>query len=194
MERLTKKELRALLEFIKECYPICDRQTFAQRVVSRLSKIVLAENISHNAVKPRMGAYLPSQKKKIEQRVHNHPVIIRHAKTRDNPQGQFHRLGLHNKFYPRSGVKYRTTPRLINQVALNHKGKPRTTHLRPWLWSASLQESSERSFLHSRASRSVVRGKYFAERNQLLVKLLSPHVISRTATDGHPHSAETNSG
>ena len=40
MERLTKKELRALLEFIKECYPICDLETFAQRVVSRLAKIV----------------------------------------------------------------------------------------------------------------------------------------------------------
>jgi hypothetical protein len=34
-----KKEFRALLEFIKECYPICDLETFAQRVVSRLSKI-----------------------------------------------------------------------------------------------------------------------------------------------------------
>jgi len=34
------KELRALLEFIKECYPICDLETFTQRVVSRLSKIV----------------------------------------------------------------------------------------------------------------------------------------------------------
>jgi hypothetical protein len=34
MERLTKKELRALLEFIKKCYPICELETFAQRVVS----------------------------------------------------------------------------------------------------------------------------------------------------------------
>jgi hypothetical protein len=37
MKRLTKKELRALLEFIKECYPISDLETFRQRVVSRLS-------------------------------------------------------------------------------------------------------------------------------------------------------------
>ena len=48
MERLTKKELRALLECIKECYPICDIETFAQRVVSRLSKIVPTEIISYN--------------------------------------------------------------------------------------------------------------------------------------------------
>ena len=150
MERLTKKELRALLEFIKECYPICDRQTFAQRVGSRLSKIVPTEIISHYAVKPRMernacatyphDAYSRPAKKIFEHRVHEHRIFTHDGKTRDNPQGQFDRLGLH-KFYTRSGMKYRTTPRLINQVALNHKGKD------------------------------------FAGRNQLLVTLLSPHII-----------------
>ena len=43
MEGLTKKELWALLECIKECYPICDLETFAQRVVSRLATIVPEE-------------------------------------------------------------------------------------------------------------------------------------------------------
>ena len=52
MERLTKKELRALLESIKECYPNCDLKTFSQRVVSRLSKIVPTENVSHTVVAP----------------------------------------------------------------------------------------------------------------------------------------------
>jgi hypothetical protein len=48
MERLTKKELRALLEFIKKCYPICDLESFAQRVISRLSKLVPTEIVSYN--------------------------------------------------------------------------------------------------------------------------------------------------
>src|SRR5882672_11789458 len=52
MERLTKKELRALLESIKECYPNCDLKTFSQRVVSRLAKVVLTEIISHNGILP----------------------------------------------------------------------------------------------------------------------------------------------
>jgi len=86
-------------------------------------------------------AYSRSAKKIFEQRVHEHRIFTHDGKTRDNPQGQFHRLGLHNKFYPRSGVKYRTTPGLINQVALNHKDKD------------------------------------FPGGKQLLVKLLSPHVI-----------------
>ena len=50
MERLTKAELRALLESIKECYSICDRQSFKQRVLSRLSKIVSTASISHNGI------------------------------------------------------------------------------------------------------------------------------------------------
>ena len=68
-------------------------------------------------------AYTPSQKTIFEPRVRGHPIIIHHAKTRDNPHGQFHRLGLHNKFYPRLVGKYRTAPQLINQGALNHKSK-----------------------------------------------------------------------
>ena len=48
MERLTKKELRALLDFIKECYPICDLDTFRQRIVSRLAKTDPTEIILGN--------------------------------------------------------------------------------------------------------------------------------------------------
>jgi DNA-binding CsgD family transcriptional regulator len=150
MERLTKKELRALLEFIKECYPICDIETFAQRVVSRLSKIVPTE-ISFNGVNPRkernacptypLHAPTSSENKILEQCVREHPVVIHHGKTRDNLHGQLHGLRLHNKFYPRLGVKYRIAPRLIRQFALNRKSKD------------------------------------FAGRDQLLLKLLRPHVF-----------------
>jgi DNA-binding CsgD family transcriptional regulator len=57
VERLTKKELRALLECIKECYRICDLATFARRVISRLSKIVPTEMISHNGVNGGRNAH-----------------------------------------------------------------------------------------------------------------------------------------
>jgi len=85
VERL-KKELRALLEVIKECYPICDLETFRQRVVSRLSKIVSSEILSHNAANPRRrrnaylhhpyAAYTASENKIFEQRMHDHPAFI----------------------------------------------------------------------------------------------------------------------
>src|SRR4029453_13200910 len=114
VERLTKKELRALLECIKECYPICDLETFTQRVVSRLSKIVPAEFISYNGVNPRRrrnvcapyphAAYTPSQKKVFQPRVCEHPAVIHHGTIGEIPQGLFQHLGLTNEFYPRLGV------------------------------------------------------------------------------------------
>ena len=130
MERLTNKEFRALLEFIKECYPICDVETFAQRVVSRLSRIVPPEFISYNGVNPHRRrdacathphatSTTTSQKKIFKPRVGEHPVVIQNGKTREAKHGLFQHLGLHNKFYPRLGVKYRKAPRLTKQVALN---------------------------------------------------------------------------
>jgi len=53
MERLTKLELRALLESIKERYRNCDLETFTQRLVSRLSKIVPTDIIPNDRVNPR---------------------------------------------------------------------------------------------------------------------------------------------
>jgi DNA-binding CsgD family transcriptional regulator len=150
MERLTKTELRALLECIKECYPICDLEGFVQRIVSRFSKIVPTEIISHNGVNRRRrrnacATYPPhvcthSENKIFQLRVRENPVVIYHGKTRETTQGLFQHLRLHNEFYPRLGVKYRITPRLINQVALNYKSKG------------------------------------FARRNQFLLNLLSPHL------------------
>src|SRR3989338_6081098 len=44
-------------------------------------------------------------------------------------------------------------------VHIEKGGKPRTTDLRPWLSGAALWATSEHSSPHSRAGRSVVRGK-----------------------------------
>ena len=138
MERLTKKELRALLEFIKECYLICDLETFSQRVVSRISKIVPTEFISYNGINPRRrrkvcapyphAPYIPSQKKIFKPRVGEHPVVIQNGKIRDNPHGQFDRPGLYNKFYRRLGEKYRLAPRLIREGAVNCRAKNLALH------------------------------------------------------------------
>jgi hypothetical protein len=138
MERLTKKELRALLECIKECYPICDLETFSQRVVSRLSKIVPAEFISYNGVNPWRrrnacahyphAAYTPSQKKIFEPRVRDNPIVIHYGKTRDNPHDQFHRPGLYNKFCRRLGEKYGLAPRFIRESAVNCSAKNLARH------------------------------------------------------------------
>jgi hypothetical protein len=102
MERLTKKELRALLEFTKECYPICDRQTFAQRVGSRLSKIVPSELISHKG-STRAGGMLvrltrvtlPTLLQEEYLRSgHEHRFAIHQQQKRHTTREQFHQLKL----------------------------------------------------------------------------------------------------
>src|SRR5215831_18748405 len=128
--RLTKKELRALLECIKECYLICDLETFAQRVVSRLSKIVSSEIISHNEVKPRkkqnasttyrLHAHTCSENKILEQRVHELPGVSDNGKIGETAQGH---PGLHDNFHPRMEVKYGIVARSLEQVAINCKTK-----------------------------------------------------------------------
>jgi DNA-binding CsgD family transcriptional regulator len=136
MERLTKKELRALLEIIKECYLICDLETFAQRVVSRLSKILPIEIISHNGVHPHAprnvcpAAYPhgASQKKTFAPCMHDQSAVNHRARRHENPQEQLHRLELHNKVYRRFGGKNRLVPALAKDVAVNCKTKNLAVH------------------------------------------------------------------
>ena len=139
MEGVTKKELRALLEFIKECYSICDLETFGQRVALRLSKIVPIEIISHNGVHPRAprnvypaaylhGAYARSQRKTFEPCVHDDPAVNHQASTHENPQEQFHRLELHNKVYRRFDGKNRLMSGFAKGVAVNCKTKNLAVH------------------------------------------------------------------
>jgi hypothetical protein len=109
VERLTKKELRALLEFIKECYPICDVETFGQRVISRLSKRVPKEIIPYNVVNLRRerNAYLPhfhddytpSKNKIFDQRLGKNPVIIQHRKIGDTRGLKIAGLMMRNQFH-----------------------------------------------------------------------------------------------
>jgi len=148
--RLTRRELQALLDFIKDCYPICDLETFSQRVISRLAKIVPTEFIVKNVVKPgkeqnasvtySLHAGSPSKNKNFAQRIREHSIVVCHEKKRDTAQGQFNRLALHGKCHAPSGIKFRIAQRLIKQVPLNRIG-------------------------------NVLGG-----RNQFLLKLLSPHI------------------
>ena len=144
MQRLTNKDLLALLEFIRESYSICDLDTFAQRVISKLSRIVPSEIISYNEVNLRrrrvaclahpQDAYGPAENKIFEQHVDEHPLIMHQRKRRDNralkisdflSQRQFHHLGLYNEFFRRLSVDHQVAvvlpspPPLVVGIALN---------------------------------------------------------------------------
>ena len=129
-----------LLEFIEEYYySICDLETFAHRVASRLSKILPIETISHNGVDPRAprnvypaaclhGAYARSPKKIFEPCVHEHPTANHRARTHENSRLQFHRLELRNKVYRRFAGSNRLLPRRAKDIAVNCKTKNLAVH------------------------------------------------------------------
>ncbi len=166
IERLTKKDLLALLEFIRESYAICDLDTFAHRVISRLSKLVPSEIISYNEVNLRrrrdrylaypQDAYTPAENKIFEQHMQEHPLITHHQKTRDNrafkisdflTRSQYQRLGLYNEFFRPLSMDYQMA------FALPSSG--------PLIVGIALNRSR----------------RDFSERDRLLLNLLSPHLI-----------------
>lgn len=165
MERLTKKDLRTLLEFIKESNGISDLDTFACHVISRLPKIVPSEITTYNEVNPRRRriswvwepSNVPFPEQRIfEQHMHEHPLIKHHQKTRDNralrisdflSQRQFHRLGLYNEFYRPLSVE--------DQMAFALPTPP------PHIIGIALNRSR----------------RNFSERDRLLLNLLRPHLI-----------------
>jgi DNA-binding CsgD family transcriptional regulator len=166
MEQLRKRDLLALLEFIKECYGIYDIDAFAHRVISKLPKIVPSDITSYNEVNPRrkrnhylawpQDAYGPSENRIFEQHMHEHPLIVHNQKTRDTralkisdflTQRKFHRLALYNEFFRPLSVEYQiafglpSPPSLTIGIALNRTRRD------------------------------------FSERDRLLLNLLSPHLI-----------------
>ena len=159
MERLTKKELRTLLECIKECYTIGDLDSFPQRVLSRLAKIVSTEIFLKNSVTPPKSRHTcatyparacsPSVNKILEQRVHQDRASIRTGKAHDTralkitdfPMGHQSRSpGNIQELLTAFGVKNRIPPPIMKQIVLR-------------------------------------KHKDSAVRDQLLIKLLSPHLM-----------------
>lgn len=125
MERLTQQQLRALLEFVRECYACLDRGAFVAHLLRALPKIIPSESISYNEVNSNSGqfhvAMEPSSVRFSEdeqifmRHMSDHPLITHYKQTRDGQalkisdfltQHQFHRLGLYKEFYRRLGVEY----------------------------------------------------------------------------------------
>ena len=151
MERLTKNGLRALLECIKESYPTCDLETFTQRVLSRLAKIVQSKIRRYNELGPppirkyrANGVHRGcsgSEAEPLARDIHKNPPCSHHT---NNPE-----------------------------VAHEHSSKPRldgkfhrTLHLR----HCTAAQSSKNSKPNGRTN-------HFEKRNELLVERLTRYLL-----------------
>ena len=124
MERLTQRDLRALLTFLQDCYAIRSFQYFIPRALSGLRSLVPCELASYSEMNPREesswnvldpeGFVTPEQESVFQQVMHQHPVLTYHLKTKDVHaykisdfigEANFHRLALFGDFYRTFGVE-----------------------------------------------------------------------------------------
>ena len=164
MERLSHKELSALLAFLRGLYAADSRAALAHHIISELPKVLPSDITGYNEVDPVKvkAAYVchpadaPVPEPWIfEQHMRDHPVIGYHQKTRDGraskisdflTRDQFHRTGLYNEFFHKVDVEY--------QISL------------------SFQPQAEIIGISLNRSR-----KDFSERERVILNLLRPHLI-----------------
>lgn len=168
MERLARRDLEALLPYLREIYACSDLEGFASCVVSTLPKVVPSDSVSYAeidlrsrktiavVVDPPMSDDLPEAEKVFERHIHEQP-LVNHQKTGDGralkisdflTRSQWHNLALYNEFYKEiRGIEHQmaialpATAPLLNGVALSRSGKD------------------------------------FSERDRLLLDLLRPHLM-----------------
>lgn len=168
MERLTRNDLEALLDFLRKGYSRLNLEDFRKHILLDLPKLVSSDITTYNEVNLRKQcmvwsrepaeARFPGDEDIFEQHIHEHPLIVHYANKKRDARvlkisdflttRQFHRLGLYNEFFRRLGVEHQIAvplpaPSLLATIgiALN-RGLPD-----------------------------------FTERDRLILSLLRPHLI-----------------
>lgn len=168
MDRLTSKQLRDLLDFLRAGYTCHDQEAFVTHLLSGISTLIPSEVTSYTEIDLRTGpveastrvmpidARFPEDREIFAAHMAEHPIVTYWQQTGDGralkisdflTQRQFHRLGLYREFYRQEGVEDQMTtmlparpPRLIG-IGL-HRGR-----------------------------------RNFSERDRLLLNLLRPHLV-----------------
>lgn len=168
MDRLTPKQLRDLLDFLRAGYTCHDQEAFVTHLLSGISTLIPSEVTSYTEIDLRTGpveastrvmpadARFPEDREIFATHMAEHPIVTYWQQTGDGralkisdflTQRQFHRLGLYQEFYRQEGVEDQMTmmlparpPRMIG-IGL-HRGR-----------------------------------RTFLERDRLLLNLLRPHLV-----------------
>jgi DNA-binding CsgD family transcriptional regulator len=145
VERASRQELLALLEFFQATYAIRDTEAFTTHVLSALSTLIPAEITSYSEldldqrqctlwlVEPSDAA-TPDDQRVFEAHASEQPLIGSYVKTRDGgahknsdflTRSQFHQTALYNEFYRRVRMEHTMAihlpgaPSLIVGIALH---------------------------------------------------------------------------
>lgn len=169
MERLSERDLEALLTFLRGIYARFDPDGLATCIVETLPEVVPSEWTSYNEVDPQsekasviidpMPPDLAGGERPLdvfERHIHEHPLVRYYQRTGDGRAlkvsdfltgSQFHRLGLYNEFFQKIDVEH--------QIAITLPAPP------PLMIGIAVNR----------------RGRDFSERDRLLLDVLRPHLI-----------------
>jgi DNA-binding CsgD family transcriptional regulator len=170
MERLTRGDLRRLLDAVRTLYASADLTAFRARVLSTVPQVVRSDVTGYNEVDPEQGQVtgriepvvgdVGTVLRDFARHMHEHPVLGHVRRTGDGSARkisdfltarQFRRRGLYREFYRPLGIEHQIaislpiSPALVIGIALNR------------------------------------RGRDFSERDRLLLDLLRPHVVQAYA-------------
>src|SRR5688572_2460660 len=130
MERLTKAELRTLLECIRECYSIHDVKTFKQHVLSRLAKIVQSNIRRYNELGPPLvrknrangtqRRCSASEAEPLIRDIYKNPPSSHHRNNPEVAHEHSSKSGLSGQFHRTFGVSHRTAAQSVKESTPNH--------------------------------------------------------------------------
>jgi DNA-binding CsgD family transcriptional regulator len=128
MLRLGRRDLRAVLDCLRMTYAALDLEAFPRQVIAGLRRVVRApfgsyNEIDHRAARIRYvvepaAAQVPHLEMVVRQYLHEQPVVAHYRRTGDGSphklsdfltRQEFHRLGIYNENYRRTGVEYQMT-------------------------------------------------------------------------------------
>ena len=172
MLRLGRRDLRAVLDCLRMTYATLDLEAFPRQVIAGLRRVVRApfgsyNEIDHRAARIRYvvepaAAQVPHLEMVVRQYLHEQPVVAHYRRTGDGSphklsdfvtRQEFHRLGIYNENYRRTGVEYQMT-----------------------FMVQSLQRPSP-----STIAIALDRGRAdsdFTERDRAILKLVRPHLMT----------------
>ena len=185
MEPPEKTEVRALLEFIRDCYSIGDVENFKRRIISRLAKVIQPNVRRYNELGPppilkyrangvQQGCS-GSEAEPLARDIHKNPPCNHHPNNREathehssKPNGRFHQT---------LRIRHRTAA----QWSINSKPNRRTNHFEKR--SALLAERATRYLFQShRNQQKLAVIEHALNTLNLGLIVLTPHKKVRLVT------------
>jgi len=172
VDRLTSKQLRKLLDFLRNSYACHDQEAFVTHLICEISKLIPSEVTSYSEIDLRTGPVenrtkvmpadvrFPGDRQIFEEHLSEHPILTYYQQTGNGEartlsdfltRSQFHRLELYQKFYRQEGVE--------DQMAIMLPVQPTR------LIGIGLHRGQ----------------RNFSERDRLLLNLLRPHLAQAYA-------------